>query len=296
MHKYEEAYYKGKFTVINCQTCGFKHLYPIPTPEELEEFYKHQYYTEVKPDWTKDQLEEQVFWDINHKDKLDTLNNLLGEKESRRILDIGCGNGLFLKLFQRYGWEVLGIEPSDTVAGYASEIGIPVLKDTIENIELNQVGLFDVANLSFVLEHVPNPADFLGTVYDLLKPGGLVCIEIPNEFNDLQMAINEALGKEMWWISAPDHINYFDFDSLEKLLTRLGFKVELRETSYPMELFILQGDDYVGNSEIGKRMHKKRVQFEKALVETGRNDVKRRLYQALANIGLGRSIIMYARK
>ncbi|MHB9010502.1 MAG: class I SAM-dependent methyltransferase [Carboxydocellales bacterium] len=296
MHKYEKSYQKGKYTAIECQTCGFTHLYPVPTPIELEEFYKNQYFEEVKPGWTEDQLEEQVFWDINFEDKLNTIATLLNIAGKKRILDIGCGNGLFLKFFQRHDWDILGIEPSGTVARYARKIGIPVLEDTIENINLNELGLFDVVNLSFVLEHVPNPMEFCTLVFNLLKPGGVACFELPNDFNGFQRAIHDFLQKEMWWISAPDHINYFNFDSLEKLLTKIGYQVELKETSFPMELFILMGDDYVGDSEVGKKMHKKRVQFEKALVQTGRNEVKRKFYQALAETGLGRTIIMYARK
>jgi len=296
LHKYEDVFLKGKYTVVDCQTCGFKHIYPVPTPEELEEFYKNQYFEEVKPGWTEDQLDEKVFWDINFEDKLDTLSNLLNGIDKKRILDIGCGNGLFLKFFQRHGWDTLGIEPSGTVAGYAREIGIQVIEDTIENIDLKELGLFDVVNLSFVLEHVPNPKEFCTVVFKLLKPGGVACFELPNDFNEFQGAIHDFLGKEMWWISALDHINYFNFESLEKLLVNIGYRVVLKETSFPMELFILMGDDYVRNDEIGKTMHKKRVTFEKALVETGRNRIKRKLYQCLAEIGLGRTIIMYGQK
>jgi len=296
MHKYEKSYQKGKYTAIECQTCGFIHLYPIPTPKELEDFYKTQYYEEKKPGWTEDQLKEKVFWDINFEDKMNTINTLSDGIGKKRILDIGCGNGLFLKFFQRHDWDVLGIEPSGTVAGYAREIGIPVIQDTIENIKLNELGLFDVVNLSFVLEHVPNPKELCTIVFNLLKPGGVACFELPNDFNQFQRAVHDFFQKEMWWVSVPDHINYFSFETLEKLLVTIGYRIELKETSFPMEMFILMGDDYVGNSEVGKKMHNKRLQFEKVLVETGRNDIKREFYRALAEAGLGRSIIMYAKK
>lgn len=294
-HKYEKSYQRGNAIVIDCQSCGHAHLYPVPTIEELENFYQNTYFEEVKTDWTKDQLEEQNFWDINFEDKRNTLEQLL-PSDSRRILDIGCGNGLFLKYYQRHGWEVMGIEPSTAMAKYAEEIGIPVINNAIENIVPDSLEKFDVVNLSFVLEHVSDPKAVLSWANSVLNPGGVVLIEVPNEFNEFQMAINKFYDKEMWWISAPDHINYFNFDTLASLLKRIGYEVAHQETTFPMELFVLMGDDYVGNGELGKQMHKKRVQFEKALVTAGKNHVKREFYQSLAKLGLGRTIIMLARK
>lgn len=294
-HKYEKSYQRGKATVIDCQSCGYAHLYPLPTSEDLEAFYQNTYFEEIKTDFVKEQLEEKIFWDINFEDKRETLEQLLSPG-SRRILDIGCGNGLFLKYYQRHGWEVMGIEPSMAMAKYAEEIGIPVINNAIENIDPNSLEKFDVVNLSFVLEHVSDPEEVLSWVHDVLNPGGIVLIEVPNEFNEFQLAINKFYNKEMWWISAPDHINYFNVDTLASLLEKTAYEVAHQEATFPMELFVLMGDDYVGNSDIGKKMHKKRGQFEQALVTTGKNHVKRELYKSLAKLGLGRSIIMFARK
>jgi hypothetical protein len=92
-------------------------------------------------------------------------------------------------------------------------------------------------------------------------------------------------------VAIPDHINYFDFKSLSTLLKRLGFEVIYSQTDFPMELFLLMGDDYVGNKEIGNKCHQKRVNFEMAVP----GELRRRIYQALAEVGLGRVCIIFAR-
>lgn len=294
-HIYKKEFKRGKASVIECQSCGYNHLYPIPTDEQLQSFYEKIYFEDLKEDWTKDQLEESVFWGINFEDKKDNLEALLSTG-SRRILDVGCGNGLFLKFMQRHNWDVLGIEPSQIMANYVKKIGVPVINDIVENVHLEAIGTFDVVNLSFVLEHVSNPHQVCKWAYSLLNPGGILLIEVPNDFNEFQMAINEYFGKEMWWISYPDHINYFNFDSLSHLLNKAGFEIVHKDTSFPLEMFVLMGEDYVGNKEIGKAIHTKRVSFEKVLVDSGRNAVKKKLYQSFADMGLGRTTIMYACK
>ena len=52
----------------------------------------------------------------------------------------------------------------------------------------------------------------------LLAPGGLLYIRVPNDFNPLQLAAQQKLGADPWWIAVPDHVNYFDVDSLCRAL------------------------------------------------------------------------------
>jgi len=59
-----------------------------------------------------------------------------------------------------------------------------------------------------------------------------------------------------------------------------------------MELFLLMGDNYVDNPEVGKQCHQKRVNFELSIPK----ELRRNLYNKLAELGLGRDCIIYARK
>ena len=62
----------------------------------------------------------------------------------------------------------------------------------------------------------------------------------------------------------------------------------------PLELFLLFGDVYVGDGELGKNCHEKRVAFEDNLRRHGKSDTLNRFYTAMADLNLGRSAIVYA--
>lgn len=280
MHTYTNYYEKNGYKIIECLDCGFKHLYPYPTQEELTHFYTHFYDKNMKR--------------YNMVEKYEIIVNNFNVR--KRVLDIGCFDGQFLKIFKEHGWEVMGIEPAAQANQFADALGINIINDTFENINNETLGKFGVINLQFVLEHVIDPISVCKRVFDILEPGGICCIEVPNDFNIFQEIIHKYLGKEMWWIALPDHINYFSFESLERMLKTIGFEIAYKMATFPMEVFVLFGDDYIGKNDIGSQVHQKRLNFEKALIESGNIQLKNELYTRLAEMGLGRTAIIFARK
>ena len=142
-----------------------------------------------------------------------------------------------------------------------------------------------------VLEHVPDPAQVIRMCKLILAPDGLVCVRVPNDFSEIQSAAARELGSEEWWVVAPDHINYFDFDSLRALLARLGLEVVHAQGDFPMELFLLMGFDYVADAAIGGQCHRRRCAFEAAIPAA----LRRRIYRSLAEAGVGRNCLVFAR-
>ena len=112
----------------------------------------------------------------------------------------------------------------------------------------------------------------------------------------MQKSAAKNLKLEPWWLSPPFHLNYFNFESLINLLETNKFKVFLKESSFPLELFLLMGENYVDNDTLGRMCHTKRKKLELNLNKTNHNGLKRRLYQSFADIGIGRQIILYASK
>lgn len=149
--------------------------------------------------------------------------------------------------------------------------------------------------MSEVLEHIPDPAGMLCLAGSLLTSGGLLCVVAPNDYNPFQLALRLACGYQPWWVAPPHHINYFDFDSLDHLLTQCGFEISLRETTFPIDLFLLMGDNYVGNDAVGRQCHGKRKYLEQNLERAGLREVKRGLYRALATQGIGREVVLFGR-
>ena len=98
-----------------------------------------------------------------------------------------------------------------------------------------------------------------------------------------------AVEDEQWWVSIPHHINYFSFDSIQKLLENAGFKIIVKEADFPLEFFLLMGDNYVKDSKLGKQCHLKRTKFEETIYNT---ELRKGLYKSFAENNIGRDIIM----
>ena len=147
-------------------------------------------------------------------------------------------------------------------------------------------------HLNKVLEHVASPTKMLQLSRKLVRPGGVVCVAVPNDFNPFQTAFVSRSGAPVWWVSPRHHINYFNFTSLEQLFRAAGLKPVERDTDFPMELFLLMGDNYTSDPGLGKALHAKRRTFDLALAH---NDIhtRRNFYRALASAGLGRVAIVY---
>ncbi|WP_418791009.1 class I SAM-dependent methyltransferase [Phosphitispora sp. TUW77] len=283
------------YDVIDCKECGFKHIIPLPTPEEIEAAYNHDYYTQEKPLYIERAREDLEWLNLAYDDRYDIFEKNL-PKDRRRILDIGSGPGFFLLRGRQRGWETLGIEPSEQAYKHSSDLGLNIVNEFFDYELTTKLGKFDVVNMSEVLEHIVNPQEVLKLIYNLLEDNGLICISVPNDYNPFQYALRTVCDYNPWWVAPPHHINYFDFVSLKGLMTKIGFEVVLVEADFPIDMFLLMGDNYVGNEDFGKLCHEKRKNFEMNLNKAGLNSIRHRIYEALAESNLGRRILLVARK
>jgi SAM-dependent methyltransferase len=279
--------------IIECFECGFKHVLPLPDPAALEREYRENYYAEEKPTFIAHAGEDQAWFELAQNDRLEIFEKLLPSSR-RKVLDIGCGPGFFLKTAMARGWDGHGIEPSRQAAAHARSLGATITegffgKDT-------DIGKFDTVNLTNVLEHVPDPTAILQAAMALLDSGGILCAGVPNDFSPFQIAARSVLNTGDWWVAPPHHLNYFDFDSLGALLTRLGLKVAERTTSFPMEAFAMMGENYTNDPALGRACHNKRKKFDFAFEAAGLKETRRDFYRALAKLGIGREAVVIAVK
>ena len=117
---------------------------------------------------------------------------------------------------------------------------------------------------------------------------------LDREFNAFQVCGQKVHKLPEWWVAPPAHLNYFSNDSLCRLLAGTGFVVSRTEASFPMEMFLLFGENYVGDKELGRICHERRVAFEANLRRNGYEESLRDFYQALAQQNLGRQVTAYA--
>jgi 2-polyprenyl-3-methyl-5-hydroxy-6-metoxy-1,4-benzoquinol methylase len=147
-------------------------------------------------------------------------------KKGGRLLDIGCAAGGFIKTVQGKGWEVFGVE----LSRYAAESGIKnhelnIFTGTLEEAHFHD-SHFDVVSAGDVLEHVPDPASFLGEIKRILKPDGIVYIAVPNfqSFHYHTMSFIAKFNNKNYFV-LPHHLYHFSPATLSRLLEITGFEI-----------------------------------------------------------------------
>ncbi|MGI0060763.1 MAG: class I SAM-dependent methyltransferase, partial [Nitrosotalea sp.] len=109
--------------------------------------------------------------------------------------------------------------------------------------QLHTSDKFDEIHSKFLLEHVIDPLGICKSCFNLLNKGGVMCFEVPNDFNVLQNTVIKTMKKPFYWVAPPEHVNYFTPKSLTNLLRKAGFKIFYVESTFPLELFLLFGLD-----------------------------------------------------
>jgi SAM-dependent methyltransferase len=165
---------------------------------------------------------------------LNSAAKLIGMKG--RLLDVGAGKGELLKTGREMGWECVGIELSPTFAEYAAPFsGAEVRRDPIESCNFDEAS-FDVVILSAVLEHLYNPDETIREIARVLRPGGALFMDVPNE-RGLYFRVGNLylrLCNRDWVVNLaptfpPFHIFGFGGRSLRRLLGKHGLRpVNLR--------------------------------------------------------------------
>jgi 2-polyprenyl-3-methyl-5-hydroxy-6-metoxy-1,4-benzoquinol methylase len=208
----------GEFAVRECGHCRLVYT-DLSTTEQAvigETFYPADYYGRQKryPLFLAKILNNFVMQRAR----------LLGDEAKNAkgaILDIGCGQGLFLKQFADRGWRVTGIEVSSSAAFHAREIlGLDVIVGEWATKELENDS-FDIIGLWHVLEHAGDPKTLLSEARRVLKNDGKLLLSVPN-FSSLEARI----GKQNWFhLDVPRHITHFTEDSLQATLDATGWEV-----------------------------------------------------------------------
>jgi len=286
----------GDISVIDCQGCHFAHIVPLPDPAALRRYYSASYYVDAKPNYLSEAERDAGWWQLVYAERYTELAHWV-TSGGRQILDVGSGPGYFLAEGRRRGWEGIGLEPSEVARTYSQKrLGLTVFDSEFDEAAAEQWHDFDAVNMGEVLEHVPDPADMLGRAYRVLKPGGVVCVIVPNDFNAIQHALVAAGQQDAWWVVPSQHLNYFCAGTLHQLMRRCGFSVADVTCTFPLELFLVAGQNYVGHPEVGAEVHAWRKRLEMGLELLGLGELKREAYRTLARRGMGRDIVMYGKR
>ncbi len=284
---------------------GFRQLSPLPSDEQLKTFYQDEYYQLLKQGSRAPELrrltggrveaEEERNW-LHQTLYQDVLDAIVSHAPKGKVLDAGAGPGELLHFLVDHQIESVGFDPSIDAVEIGKKQGLDLVCHTFESYLERHRGQpasgFAAVVMLNVLEHVADPIGVVNICRELLRPGGVLVIRVPNDFTDIQQAAHAKIGGRPWWIAFPDHINYFNVQTLKNTYEGLSFDVVDTLCDFPMEMFLLFGDNYIANRELGPVCHQKRVSFELSIPKT----LRQQLYRAFAQAGSGRNVLMVGRK
>ena len=204
------------FRLWRCAACGLVRTEPQLTPQELEPYYREEYWGGIEaanPNWIR-------------RDQRHRTGFLHRFRREGSVLDVGCGLGFFLRALDPKRWDRYGVEPMPVPYREAAR---SLGADRILNSELLGAALppgkFDAITFWDSLEHLPNPRAILQEASRLLRPGGLVLIGLPN-FGGYQA---RHFGEDWFGLSLPHHFFHYTRETLKRLLEHCGFRVRVME-------------------------------------------------------------------
>lgn len=161
------------------------------------------------------------------RERCESLAMFLPAVPGGRLLEVGCGSGVYAARMRSLGWDVTCIEPDQQAAAIARDVfGLTVHAGTLDDVEL-EAGAFDAIAMGHVLEHVDDPIATLMQCRRLLKPGGTLIAVTPN----IHSLGRRVFGPDWMHWDVPRHRYLFSRDSLMETVRRAGLRTVQASTS-----------------------------------------------------------------
>ena len=196
------------FKVVECKRCGLGFVNPRPTIEEIQKYYPAKYFQNL-PAKSHDRYLDQRF-----RAEASYLNAIESRGGSKRLLDVGCANGDFPRFMAARGWEVEGVEVSET-----SE---PIRDFRVYTEEFDKIPVheprYDAVTAWAVLEHVHDPMAYFQKAAEVVKKGGLFVFLVTN--------FQSAASRNLFCEDIPRHLYFFTRETVQQYLEKTGFVLE----------------------------------------------------------------------
>lgn len=243
----------GRWTLRHCDGCGSAYLNPRPTKESIhvayEDYYTHsidnsdlaflrapngiahqlrrrirnaclndEYGLRLLPSFPFEHMVARatgargrhVAYNIRHLPR--------PTEDSRELLDVGCGNGAFLKIANTLGYRAVGLEADEEAVAVAAAHGLSVEHGSVPDAPLPK-GSYNQITVSHVIEHLHSPKTAMSSLLSALRPGGRIWLQTPN----VEAQGLAEFGRNWRGLEPPRHLWLFSPASLERLLLECGF-------------------------------------------------------------------------
>jgi 2-polyprenyl-3-methyl-5-hydroxy-6-metoxy-1,4-benzoquinol methylase len=282
---------------------GFKEISPKPSQSELQNYYRDKYYQLGLGSYEVQYTEAELLYFENRLDRFFglVLSHLVCDSSScPHLLDIGCGEGFASAYFARKGFTVNSIDYSSQGIARQNPEALATHEAgdifDILNLKIEANLKFDILILQNVLEHVIDPRNLCDMMQQLLRESGLALITVPNDFSLTQLtALDEGCIDNEFWISPPDHLNYFNTHTIKDFLGSQGWQILDMISDFPVDWFLFNAcSNYINDQSKGKQAHHARISIENMLHNSPLDNVIN-FYRAAASLGVGRDITVVAK-
>jgi len=226
-----------RYSIFHCVACTQTYLWPLPSPEDVRATFARLY---ASGECSVPEL--RSYFALSYEDRpgnplVELYEHWLDLLETHhapgRLLDIGCGTGLFLAVARRRGWTPMGVDDCVEATRYAREhFGVDVGTGNFEELAAEGAARFDVITMWDVIEHARDPVELLAAVRRCLAPGGVVALSTPNQRNILDLVggalyrlTGGAITAPLEKFYVPTHFAYFTPATLEQVLARAGLQI-----------------------------------------------------------------------
>lgn len=224
---------------FQCKSCGLQLQYPLPTSQELEEYYEGSYQSGLY----KEFREATRLKELTARQRLKELAEAV--PVAGRWLDVGASTGIFCQEARKLGVDATGIEISKTAADIAKSNGIPIEAGRVEDLPDEEQ--FDCVTAFDILEHVLNPGTFVTKIGRCLTSSGFFVLTLPN-LNSWSCRI---MGSRWYFYLPEEHLHYFNPRTIRRFLSKTGFEVfSIRAAKKPMTFEYAQSQFEVYNPTV----------------------------------------------
>jgi SAM-dependent methyltransferase len=216
LHAYDHRRKRPRWNyhVVRCPACGLLYRHPGIRPERLGDLYSSGKYAEfLEGKYTRKRVRR-------YTTTMAAFGALFERGEGRRLLDFGCGNGLFLDLAHERGFACYGVDLAEDAveAARRKPSGANVYHGSPLEVPELAAGGFDVITMWSVLAHLPRPLEDVTMLRSLLAPDGVLLLLTVNAGS---LKLKRQL--EAWGGFTPNHLVMFSPDPLRRLFRSAGF-------------------------------------------------------------------------
>ena len=205
------------FKIVQCRSCDFLFTNPRPSATEAGKYYESENY--ISHSNTNEGIVNKLYHWVRTFTLKQKIHWIQAYNQSNELLDIGCGNGHFLKACKQAGWKISGMELDKKTAKQAEANTGVKIANHLKELESSES--FQIITLWHVLEHVYELDEYFSFFKSKLKKNGKLLLALPNPKS------HDAEKFKSFWAAydVPRHIHHFTPKTIELLANKHGFKL-----------------------------------------------------------------------